>query len=225
MGDTEPSNFPDHPTEAPQPDAGRLGQRRARLWPIRARSDTTTRACRSRLAAIIAADVVDYSRHMAEDEIGTHARFTAICRRMIEPAIARYDARIVKNTGDGFLAEFASATAAVRCALEFQSAIHVWNSRRRRGRLLQFRVGINLGDVIIEPDDVFGHSVNVAARLEALAEPGGILISYPVFASIRDFALAFEDLGELTLKNMAETVRGFRVRAGRSSLTRTVRRP
>jgi class 3 adenylate cyclase len=131
---------------------------------------------------------------MAEDEVGTHARFGAICHKMIEPAIARYEARIVKNTGDGFLAEFASATAAVLCALEFQNAIYVWNNRRRQGRLLQFRVGINLGDVIVEPHDVFGHSVNVAARLEGLAEPGGILISYPVFASIQDFALSFEDL-------------------------------
>jgi class 3 adenylate cyclase len=153
---------------------------------------------------------------MAEDELGTHARFTVICRRMIEPAIARYEARIVKNTGDGFLAQFASATAAVRCALQFQDAIHVWNSRRRQGRLLQFRVGINLGDVIVEPHDVFGHSVNVAARLEALAEPGGIVVSYLVFASIRDVALSFEDMGELSLKNMVETVHGFRVQACRS---------
>jgi class 3 adenylate cyclase len=216
MGDSEPSNFPDHPNQAPQPDAGRLAQGRTRIWPVRMRPDTAARAYRSRLAAILAADVVDYSRHMAEDEVGTHARFTAICRRMIEPTIARYEARIVKNTGDGFLAEFNSATAAVRCALEFQDAIHVWNRRRRRGRPLQFRVGINLGDVIIEPHDVFGHSVNIAARLEALAEPGGIVVSYPVFASIRDFALLFEDLGELSLKNMAETVRGFRVQARRS---------
>ncbi|HST73920.1 MAG TPA: adenylate/guanylate cyclase domain-containing protein [Acetobacteraceae bacterium] len=160
---------------------------------------------------MLAADVAGYSRHMAEDEAGTHARFTAILRQVIEPAIARYDARVVKNTGDGFLAEFASATASVHCAVQFQGAIRAWNGRRGRGRSLQFRVGINLGDVIVEPDDVFGHSVNIAARLEALAEPGGILVSHAVSASVRDPTLSFEDVGELSLKNMAETVRGFRV--------------
>jgi class 3 adenylate cyclase len=165
------------------------------------------------LSAILAADVADYTRHMEEDEAATHARFIAIYRGVAEPLIARYAGQTVKNTGDGFVAAFASATSAVLCAVGFQSAIRVLNGRRRRGRQLQFRIGINIGDVIFEPHDVFGHSVNVAARLEALVEPGGVLVSHAVRASVRDTALCFEDVGEITLKNITETVRGFRASA------------
>lgn len=165
-----------------------------------------------RLAVILAADIVEYTRHMAEDETGTHARVTAIRREIVEPHIARHEARFVKGTGDGFLAEFWSATRAAWFAVEFQRAIRDWNARRRRGRPLQFRLGINLGDVIAEGHDVIGHTVNVAVRLESLAEPGGVLVSYPVVAAIRDAGLRFEDVGELALKNLRETVRGYRVR-------------
>lgn len=211
MHATELIVFPEHSAEVPQARSGAPGRNRARHWPVQAGLPATAGAFQSRLAVILAADMVGYSRHMSEDEAGTHARFTAIFRRVIGPAMARYDARLVKNTGDGFLAEFASATASVRCAVQFQDGIRVWNGRQGRGRSLQFRVGINLGDVIVEPYDVFGHSVNVAARLEALAEPGGILVSHAVSASVRDPTLSFEDVGELALKNMAETVRSFRV--------------
>jgi adenylate cyclase len=166
----------------------------------------------SRLAAILAADIVEYTRHMAEDETGTHARVTAILRHVVEPHIARHEARLVKGTGDGFLAEFDSATRAAWFAVEFQRAVRTWNARRRRGQWLEFRVGINLGDVIVEGRDVIGHTVNVAVRLESLAEPGGVLVSYPVFAAIRDPGLQFEDRGELALKNLREPVRGYRVR-------------
>jgi adenylate cyclase len=166
----------------------------------------------SRLAAILVADIVAYTRHMAEDETGTHARLIAIFRDVIEPRIAREDGRIVKTTGDGFLAEFQSATRAAWFAVEFQCAARAWNARRRTDRWLDFRVGINLGDVIVEAHDIFDHSVNVASRLETLAEPGGVLVSHAVFLAVRDPRLAFDDIGDLALKNMNETVRGFRLR-------------
>jgi adenylate cyclase len=162
-----------------------------------------------RLAAIVAADMVDYTRHMAIDEAGTHARFAELRRSVMEPGLARHCARIIKHTGDGFLAEFASATQAVWFAVRFQDALRVRNARRARARRLEFRVGINLGDVIVEAHDVFGHSVNIAARLEAMARPGGVLVSHAVFASVRDPRLRFEAAGELSLRNVDEPVRGF----------------
>jgi class 3 adenylate cyclase len=169
----------------------------------------------SRLAVILAADTVDYTRHMAQDEAGTHARCKAVQRRLVEPAIARHDARVVKHTGDGFLAEFLSATQAVWFAVRFQDALRAWNARRRVERPLQFRIGINLGDVIVEPHDVFGHSVNIAVRLEANARPGGVLVSHAVFTSVRDPHLRFEEAGALVLKNVDEPVRGYHARAAR----------
>ncbi len=162
-----------------------------------------------RLAVIVAADMVNYTGHMAEDETGTHARCTALRRTVIEPELAGHDAQVIKHTGDGFLAEFPSATRAVWFAVNFQDAIRAWNARRKRSKRLEFRVGINLGDVIVEPHDVFGHSVNVAARLQAIARPGGVLVSHAVFASVRDSRLLFEDAGELSLRNVDEPVRGF----------------
>jgi class 3 adenylate cyclase len=166
----------------------------------------------ARLSVILAADVVGYTRHMAEDEAGTHARFTEIFRDVIAPRMAREGGRMVKSTGDGFLAEFWSATRAAWFALGVQCATRTRNARRREGRRIEFRIGINLGDVIVEAHDIFGHAVNVAARLEALAEPGGVLVSQAVSAAIRDPGLAFEDAGELPLRNMDQTVRGFRLR-------------
>jgi adenylate cyclase len=165
-----------------------------------------------RLAAIVAADMVDYTRHMADDETGTHARSTVLRRSVIAPGLARHGARLVKHTGDGFLAEFASATRAVWFAVGFQKAVRSWNARRAHSRRLEFRVGVNLGDVIVEANDVFGHSVNIAARLEAAAQPGGVLVSQAVFASVRDPGLLFEDAGELSLKSIDEPVRGFHAR-------------
>ena len=194
----------------------RDNQQPSRLQPeLRLVSGASRRSVGSlgtRLAAIVAADMVDYTRHMAEHEARTHARCTALRRTVVEPRLARHGARIIKHTGDGFIAEFSSATQAVWFAVTFQEAVRAWNARRVRQGRLEFRVGINLGDVIVEAHDVFGHSVNIASRLEAVARPGGVLVSHAVFASIRDPRLLFEDAGELWLKNIDEPVRGFHAR-------------
>jgi adenylate cyclase len=130
-----------------------------------------------RLAAILAADVAGYSRLMGADEEGTHQRLQAHLRELVDPKIAEHRGRIVKNTGDGFLAEFASVLDAVRCAVEVQRGMMDREPEMSEERRIRFRVGINLGDVIVEMHDIFGDGVNVAARLEAFAEPGGICIS------------------------------------------------
>src|SRR6201984_1922879 len=130
-----------------------------------------------RLAAIVAADVAGYSRLMHDDEEATHARFTALLKDAIEPAIAEHGGRIVKSTGDGFLAEFPSAVEAVRAAMQFQARIKVVTIGDLEDKRIALRAGINVGDVIVEPHDIFGDGVNVAARLEGIAEPGGICIS------------------------------------------------
>jgi adenylate cyclase len=210
---TEPATLAEGVDEIARHEGLRPPQGERRPGLIRAYHVADAATPVSRLAVILAADLVEYTRHMAEDETGTYARLTSIFRHIVEPHIARQEARIVKSTGDGFLAEFRSATQAAWFAVDFQRAVRSWNARRRRGQWLEFRVGINLGDVIVEARDVLGHNVNVAVRLESLAEPGGVLVSYPVFASIRDPGLLFEDLGELALKNMRETVRGYRVRS------------
>jgi class 3 adenylate cyclase len=184
------------------------------LRPIRRESADRWGTAESRLAVVLVADVVEYARHMAEDEAETHARFRAVYTRIVQPAISKHGARIVKNTGDGFLAVFWSATGAVRFAVGFQNAVRALNARHIKRRSLEFRVGVNLGDVILEQDDVFGHNVNIAARLEANADPGSVLVSYSVFASVRDPRLSFEDAGDLFLKNVEESVRAFRVRSG-----------
>ena len=126
-----------------------------------------------RLAAILAADVAGYSRLMGADEEGTHERLKAHLRQVVDPKIAEHRGRIVKNTGDGFLAEFPSVVDAVRCAAEIQRGMAERNASSTPDKRIEFRVGINLGDVIVESDDIHGDGVNVAARLEALAEPGG----------------------------------------------------
>src|SRR6266481_1082511 len=130
-----------------------------------------------RLAAILAADVAGYSRLMRADEEGTHERLTAHRRELTDPKIKEHRGRIVKNTGDGMLAEFASVVDAVRCAAEVQRGMTDRNSEQPGDRRIEFRIGVNLGDVIAEGGDIFGDGVNVAARLEALAEPGGICVS------------------------------------------------
>jgi adenylate cyclase len=180
-----------------------------------------TRAAR-RLAVIVAADMVDYTRHMADDEAGTHARCTALRRNIVAPAIARHGARVFKHTGDGFMAEFSSATLAVWFAVRFQHAVRAWNARRTRERPLEFRIGINLGDVIADAHDVYGHSVNIASRLEAVARTGGVLVSHAVFASVRDGRLLFEDAGDLLLKNVKEPVRGYHARLSASARSQRV---
>jgi class 3 adenylate cyclase len=148
-----------------------------------------------RLAAILAADVAGYSRLMGVDEEGTHERLQAHRRELVEPKIGEHSGRVVKNTGDGMLAEFPSVVDAVRCAVELQRAMTEHETGITEDRRIRFRIGINLGDVIVEDDDIFGDGVNVTARLEALAEPGGICISRVVRDQIRDkLSNAFEDL-------------------------------
>jgi adenylate cyclase len=147
-----------------------------------------------RLAAILAADVAGYSRLMGADEEGSHERVQAHFSELVEPKIGEHRGRTVKNTGDGFLAEFASVVAAVRCAAELQRGMADRNADIPDDKRIAFRIGINLGDVIVEKHDIFGDGVNVAARLEALAEPGGICISRVVRDQVRDkVAFAFED--------------------------------
>jgi adenylate cyclase len=165
-----------------------------------------------RLAAILAADVAG-SRLMAADEEGTHERLKAHLGELVNPKIAEHRGRIVKNTGDGLLAEFASVVDAVRCAVEVQPGMAERNAATPPEKRIEFRVGINLGDVIVEEHEIFGDGVNVAARLEALADPGGICISRVVRDQGRDrIDFVFEDLGE-QVKNIVRPVRVFRVAA------------
>src|SRR5262244_2233364 len=146
---------------------------------------TETRAER-RLAAVLVADVAGYSRLMGVDEEGTHARLRAHFRELIDPKIKEHRGRVVKNTGDGLLAEFASVIDAIRCAVEVQRAMVDREPMVTDERRIRFRIGVNLGDVIVEEHDIFGDGVNIAARLEGLAEPGGICISRTVRDHIGD---------------------------------------
>jgi adenylate cyclase len=166
-----------------------------------------------RLCVILAADVAGYCRLMGADEDGTLAALMAHRRELIDPAIAEHAGRIVKTTGDGFLAEFASVVDAVRCAVEIQRGMAERNQAVTQDRRLAFRIGLNLGDVIVQDDDLYGDGVNVAARLEALAEPGGICLSASAHEHVQDkiAAVRFEDLGEQRVKNIARPVRAYRV--------------
>ena len=166
-----------------------------------------------RLAAILAADVAGYSRLMGVDEDGTHERLKAHFRQLIDPKIEEHQGRIVKNTGDGLLAEFPSVVDAVRCAAEVQRGMIDREPMVSDERRIRFRIGVNLGDVIAEDDDIFGDGVNVAARLEALAEPGGICVSGTVRDQVRDrLPYALDDMGEQSVKNIARPVRVYALR-------------
>jgi adenylate cyclase len=168
-----------------------------------------------RLAAILAADMVGYSRLMEADEAGTLARLRTHRLELIDPAIAKNRGRIIKTTGDGLLVEFQSVTDAVQCAVEIQRRMARRNADLPAARWIQFRIGINLGDVIFDDDDIFGDGVNVAARLQVLAEPGGICVSRAVRDQVQvgdRFDVAFEDLGEQIVKNIARPIPAFRVR-------------
>ena len=166
-----------------------------------------------RLAAILAADVAGYSRLMGADEEGTHERLKAHRHELVDPKISEHSGRIVKTTGDGMLVEFASIVDAVRCATELQRAMIDREVDMPENSRIRFRIGINLGDIIVDGDDIFGDGVNVAARLEALSEPGGICISRMVRDQIRDkLAFAFEDLGEQSVKNIVRPVRVYAFR-------------
>jgi len=165
-----------------------------------------------RLAAIMAADVAGYSRLMGEDEEGTLAALNTIRRELAEPMIAEHRGRIVKTTGDGLLVEFASVVDAVRCAVAAQRAMAERNADIPAGRRIEFRIGIHQGDIIVEDGDIFGDGVNLAARLEGLAEPGGICVSERVQSDAAGKVdAAFDDIGEQQLKNIARPVHVFRV--------------
>jgi adenylate cyclase len=165
-----------------------------------------------RLAAILAADVAGYSRLIGADEEGTLGRLKALRAELLDPKIAEHRGRIVKTTGDGLLVEFASVVDALRCAVEVQREITGRNAGVSPDNRIEFRIGINVGDIVVEDGDIFGDGVNVAARLEALAESGGICVS----ARVQEDAagrldLVFEDIGEQQLKNIARPVRAYRV--------------
>jgi adenylate cyclase len=177
-----------------------------------------------RLAAILAADVVGYSRLMGEDETGTLAVLRARRKDVLEPLVARHRGRIFKVMGDGAFVEFRSAVDAVQCAIELQDAMAKANAGLPEGRRIVLRMGINLGDVIVEGGDLYGDGINVAARLEQLAEPGGVLVSGTVFEQIRNKVdTAFADLGAQTFKNIVEPVRVYRV-AGTMRVTEGAKR-
>ncbi len=166
-----------------------------------------------KLTAILAADVVGYSRLIEADESGTLAALRTLRGEVTDPHIAEHKGRIVSTAGDSILAEFASVVDAVRCAAAVQDGMAERNAREPGDRRIQFRIGVNLGDVIVQDDDVFGDGVNVAARLEGLAEPGDVVVSGTVHEHVRaklDFA--FDDLGPQQVKNIAEPVRAFRLR-------------
>jgi adenylate cyclase len=166
-----------------------------------------------RLTAILAVDVAGYSRLMGADEEGTHERLKGHLGELVEPKIGEHRGRTVKNTGDGLLAEFASVVDAVRCAVEVQRGMIDREREVPEELRIRFRIGVNLGDVIAEEHDIFGDGVNVAARLEALAEPGGICVSRVVRDQVRDrLDYTFDDLGEQQIKNIARPVRVYRVR-------------
>jgi TolB-like protein len=166
---------------------------------------------RRRLAAILAADVVGYSRLMEHDETGTLAALKARRQDLLVPLVARHGGRVVKVMGDGVLVEFASPVDAVQCAAALQEGFHAANQNLPEGRWIVLRIGINLGDVIVEGSDIYGDGVNLAARLEAMAEPGDILISSQVYDHVAGkLAITFESLGERTVKNIMKPVRVFR---------------
>jgi len=170
-----------------------------------------------RLAAVLAADVVGYSRLMGIDELGTLTTLNEFRLELIEPSIAAHKGRIVKTTGDGILVEFAGAVDAVTCAMAVQSKMRERNNSA--AQVISFRIGINVGDIIVYGDDIFGDCVNVAARIENECEPGGVYLSGSAFEQVRDtIGFAFDDLGERSLKNIDRPVRLFAVRVASSDL-------
>ena len=183
--------------------AGKAGQ----ATPCQRPASVTSPKIERRLAAILAADVAGYSRLMGTDEVGTLNALKEHRRERIDPTIARHNGRIFKTTGDGLLVEFASVVDAVGCAVAIQRAMLAFNAGIHTDRQIVLRIGINVGDIIIDGDDVFGDGVNVAARLEALCEPGGVCISRYANEQVRDkLSLTFADLGEQTVKNIARAV-------------------
>ena len=164
-----------------------------------------------RLAAILVADVVGYSRLIAVDEAGTLAALKTRWVEHLQPLVERHKGRLVKLMGDGVLLEFASTVSAVQCAVDLQASMAEANKALPEDKQIVFRIGVNLGEVVVEGDDIFGDGVNVAARLETICEPGGVYLSDSVHRQIRGkINLVFEDLGEQNLKNIAEPTRVYR---------------
>jgi adenylate cyclase len=186
--------------------------RRVEIGQYRWEEALSTERVERRLVAIVAADVAGYSRLMGQDEVGTLARLKALRGELIDPRIAQHRGRIVKTTGDGLLVEFQSVVDAVRCAVEVQTGMAERNAAVPEGKRLEFRIGVNLGDIILDNGDIFGDGVNIAARLEALAEPGGICLGGAAHEQVRDkLDLGFEDMGEQLVKNIARPVHVYRI--------------
>ena len=165
-----------------------------------------------RLTAILAADVVGYSRLMGEDEVGTLDRLKSCRRELINPAIDEFRGRMIKLMGDGALVEFASVVDAVQCAAAIQRRMVERSKGTIEAQKIQFRIGVNLGDVIVEDNDIYGDGVNIAARLEAMADPGGVCISGTAFDhAVHKVDVGFASLGEQRLKNIADPVRAYRL--------------
>ena len=173
---------------------------------------TATEHAERRLTAILAVDVAGYSRLTGIDEEGTHTQLMGHLRSLVDPKIAEHRGRVVKNTGDGLLAEFSSVVEAVRCAVDIQRGMVERNAEAPQGKRIEFRIGINVGDIIIDRGDIFGDGVNVAARLQGFAEPGGICVSARVQEDVQGkLDVAFEDAGDQHFKNIERPVRAFRV--------------
>lgn len=173
-----------------------------------------------RLTAILAADVAGYSRLIGADEEGTLAQLKAFRKTLLNPTIAKHRGRIVKTTGDGMLVEFASAIDAARCAVEVQRGMADENTEIPQAKRIELRIGIHLGDIIIDGNDIFGDGVNIAARLESIAVPGGISISRAVHDQVRDrIDVCFDDKGEVALKNIARPVQVFAISGVKESKT------
>src|SRR5215211_3974468 len=165
-----------------------------------------------RLAAILSADIVGYSRLMGLNEDATHLRVKNILRDVVNPAVIEHRGRVFKNMGDGFLAVFDSPIEAVRCAIVIQQAMTMRNLTETENQKIQYRIGINLGDVIVDGDDIFGDGVNVAARVQTLAQPGGVYISGGVYEQVKNkLVVGYQSLGDEKLKNITDPVHIYRV--------------
>ncbi len=190
------------------------------LRPLNATHHMAEKRAQRRLAAILAADVVGYSRLMETDEAGTLAALKARRRDVLDPLVVKHQGRIFKTTGDGVLIEFASAVNAMQCAVDLQQGMTTANANQPQDQHIILRIGVNLGDVMVEGSDLYGNGVNIAARLEALADPGGICVSAKLRDEIgRKLDLAFNDLGEQTLKNIASPVRVYGVKSDKEATT------
>lgn len=177
-----------------------------------------------RLAAILSADIVSYSRMMGLDEEGTHSRVKQLRRDIIDPTVAEHRGRIFKNMGDGFLAMFDSPLEAARCAMVIQQAMAMRNTPLPQDQWIQYRIGVNLGDVIVDGDDVFGDGVNIAARLQSVSEPGNVYISGGIYEQIKNkLVCGYQSLGDEKLKNITDPVRIYRVLPDPAAITRAKR--